>query len=85
MSAHLKRQGDHYDKLAKKFGLATSKELQARPLRFRWDLIERDINKLLFRPRHLPVAMTKAIPDALANYMAVTYLGCCLAENRPPP
>ena len=85
MSAHLERQRDHYSKLAKKFGLATLKELSARPLRYRWDLIERDINKLLSRPRHLPVAYTGAISDALANYLAVTYLGCCSAENRPPP
>jgi len=65
MSAHLERQRDHYSKLAKKFGLATLKELSARPLRYRWDLIERDINKLLSRPRHLPVAYTGAISGLL--------------------
>jgi hypothetical protein len=85
MSAHLKRQGDHYDALARKFGFATFKELQERPLRYHWHLIERDINRLLSRRRDLPARRGKTIPDALVNYLAVTYLGCCSTENRPPP
>jgi hypothetical protein len=85
MSARLQRQGTHFDALAKEFGLATSKELSWRPLRYHWHLIERDINKLRSRNRDLPAGAKGTIPDALVNYLATTYLGCCLAENRPPP
>jgi hypothetical protein len=48
MSPRLIRQDQAYDRLAKKYGLATSKQLRAGPARYHWDLIERDIKALLF-------------------------------------
>jgi hypothetical protein len=85
MTAKLQRQGEYFDRLAKEFGLAAYKELLIRPLQYRWDLIERDINNLRSRRRDLPAGHKEIIPDALVNYLAVRYLSCCLAENRPPP
>jgi hypothetical protein len=81
MSNRLTRQGDNFDKQAKQYGLATSQELLAGPARYRWDLIQRDINALLCRRRDLP----DGIPEPLVNYQASIYLACCMVENKAPP
>jgi hypothetical protein len=85
MSGHILRQSATYDRLAKKFGLATSKERLAGPGRYRWDLIERDINALLMRRRDLPNGRRGTYPNSLVNYIASIYLSCCMVEKRPPP
>src|SRR5947209_6061579 len=77
-------QAEHYDQQAKEHGLATSQELQIGPLRYRWDLIERDVNALLWRRRGLPEGSPGTYPESLVSYSASMYLGCCMAEGRAP-
>jgi hypothetical protein len=84
VSSHLERQASAYDKLATKYGLATSQERLASPARYRWDLIERDINALLARRRDLLTGRKGTYPESLVNYLASIYLGCCMIENRAP-
>src|SRR5262249_43801443 len=46
--------------------------------------IERDIDKLLSRPRDLLAGKAGTISEAFVNKRAAMYLGCCLVEKRPP-
>jgi hypothetical protein len=83
MSPRLIRQDQAYDRLAKKYGLATSKQLRAGPARYHWDLIERDIKALLLRRRDLPNGCKGTYPKSLVNYAASMFLTCCMLEKRP--
>jgi hypothetical protein len=85
MSPRLIRQGRAYDRLAKRHGLATSKQLLAGPARYHWNLIERDIKALLSRRRELPNSSKGNYPKSLVNYAASMFLACCMIEKRPPP
>ena len=67
MSPRLSRQVANYDLLAKRYGLATQKEMMAGPYRYRWDLIERDVLALLTRRRDLPVGKPGTYPEDLVN------------------
>jgi hypothetical protein len=84
VSSRVQRQARTYDRLAVKYGLATSQERLAGPRRYRWDLIERDVKVLLARRRHLPLGRSKTYPESLVNYIASIYLGCCEIEQRAP-
>jgi hypothetical protein len=90
MSARLNRQTAAQEKMARRFGIATSRELLIAPLRYDWSLIDRDINTLLRRERDLSSSSSggpvgQRIPEAFVNYMAALYLACCRVEKRPPP
>jgi hypothetical protein len=84
MHDRLTRQGQTYDRMAKKYGLATSREYLAGPRRYRWDLIERNVIALLSRRRGLPTGSRGTYPRALVNYLASIYLTCCMIEKRAP-
>jgi hypothetical protein len=82
---HIGRQSDAQARAARKYGLATLAELRWAPRAsaYRWDLIDRDINKLLARRRDLPAGSPAAIPDVFVNYMIGIWLNCCAAEGVP--
>jgi hypothetical protein len=80
----VKWQEAAYDRLAEKYGLTSAKERLVGPARYRWDLIERDIHVLLNRRTDLPAGSKDTYPEPLVNYLAVTYLACCVVESRAP-
>jgi hypothetical protein len=82
---HVKLQDVAYERLAEKYGLTSSKDRLLGPARYRWDLIERDIDALLKRRTDLPAGSKGTYPVPLVNYLSATYLACCVAENRAPP
>lgn len=84
MVGRVKWQEAAYDRLAKKYGLSSAKERLAGPARYQWDLIERDIHVLLNRRTDLPAGSKDTYPEPLVNYLAATYLACCMVENRAP-
>lgn len=85
MKQRIVRQVDEFDRQAAKYGLASARELMAGPRRYKWDLIERDVKKLLMRPcRDLPSGSHGKIPEHLVNYLASIFLSCCEVEGRAP-
>jgi hypothetical protein len=82
--AQLAAQAASWERNAKKYGLAGPQDIQAGPLRYRWDLIERDIATLLRRPRNLPLGSKNRVPEAFVSYLASVFLACCEREGRAP-
>jgi hypothetical protein len=82
MSRHLQKADERF---AKKYGLTPLRELLVRPLQYRWDLIERDLEILLSRRSYLPGKSKGNLPNAEVNYRAVTYLSCYTVGKRIPP
>ena len=79
----LQKQNAAHERAARKYGLATGKEMLLRPRKYRWDIIDRDVQKLLTRNRDLPTGERGVIPEHVVNYMAGLYLSCAAVEGKP--
>ncbi|QWG16132.1 hypothetical protein KMZ68_13870 [Bradyrhizobium sediminis] len=83
MLPHLDKQIAAHERAARRYGLATGKQLLKRPGKYRWDLIDRDIRTLLARKRDLPAGRPGSIPQKVVDYMAGRYLSCAAIEGVP--
>jgi hypothetical protein len=85
VSLKLDKQVGSQGRYASQYGIASLKELRCGVNRYRWDLIERDVNAFLLRRRDLPTGSPGTYPETLVKYMASIYLSCSRIEGRPPP
>ena len=85
MSAILEKQDAAQRRAAKKYKIATLDELRRGPMKYRWDIIERDAIKMLNARQDVPVGSPDTFRNDFVNYMAAIYLSCCHVEKVSIP